>query len=341
MEMELKIAFEVYKEELFGEAAPYKYLSDESALGYLSGSCYLFAESLDFSVALEDKFLLVDGSMYLQSSRSLHFLELFFVFGCVESSKVFELYLSPEMYKEKQQTASVEMDPTAISNGQEQSVRKLAVLTGEIKNSRQDERVHEPAIPEIQFKFLLRSGLALEAKVVRLREEMYLIDAGVGRPRIATQEELIKPPETTGPARLTNRVGFLNPSNRESPVKNLVLQRCFVDLVTGDSRIKQQAAARFDDMVGQTEAGGGGEQPLLLPRRFRKHRAWMELKNKWRANAKVKGFVAEKVRGGYSIAIAGYLAFLPSRQAYNRRITSDRFMIESVTPKNIVVARAG
>ncbi|KAK4409882.1 Ribosomal protein S1, mitochondrial [Sesamum angolense] len=170
---------------------------------------------------------------------------------------------------------------------------------------------------------------------------MYLIDAGMGRPRIATQEELIKPPETAAPARLTNRVGFLNPSNRESPVKNIVLQRCFVDLVTGDSRIKQQAAARFDDMVGQTETGGGGEQPLLLPRRFRKHRAWMELKNKWRANAKVKGFVAEKVRGGYSIAIAGYLAFLPSRQAYNRRITSDRFMIESVTPKNIVVARAG
>ncbi|KAL0462730.1 UNVERIFIED_CONTAM: Ribosomal protein S1, mitochondrial [Sesamum latifolium] len=169
---------------------------------------------------------------------------------------------------------------------------------------------------------------------------MYLIDAGVGRPRIAKQEELIKPSETAGPARLTNRVGFLNPSNRESPVKNLILQRCFVDLVTGDSRIKQQAAARFDDMVG-TEAGGGGEPALLLPRRFRKHRAWMELKNKWRANAKVKGFVAEKVRGGYSIAIAGYLAFLPSRQAYNRRITSDRFMIESVTPKNIVVSRAG
>ncbi|KAL0429273.1 UNVERIFIED_CONTAM: Ribosomal protein S1, mitochondrial [Sesamum radiatum] len=195
--------------------------------------------------------------------------------------------------------------------------------------------------PRSNSSFFLRSGLALEAKVVRLRDEMYLIDAGVGRPRIATHEELIKPPETAGPARLTNRVGFLNPSNRESPVKNLVLQRCFVDLVTGDSRIKQQAAARFDDMVGQTEAGGGGEQPLLLPRRFRKHRAWMELKNKWRANAKVKGFVAEKVRGGYSIAIAGYLAFLPSRQAYNRRITSDRFMIESVTPKNIVVARAG
>ncbi|KAL0462695.1 UNVERIFIED_CONTAM: hypothetical protein Slati_0157100 [Sesamum latifolium] len=98
--------------------------------------------------------------------------------------------------------------------------------------------------PSSNSSFFLCSGLALETKVVHLRDEMYLIDAGVGRPRIATQEELIKPPETAGPARLTNRVGFLNPSNQELPVKNLVLQRCFVDLVTGDSRIKQQAAAR-------------------------------------------------------------------------------------------------
>ncbi|KAL0313435.1 UNVERIFIED_CONTAM: ATP synthase subunit O, mitochondrial [Sesamum radiatum] len=162
------------------------------------------------------------------------------------------------------------------------TINVVKSIAGEINYSRQDECVHEPAFPISNSSFFLRSGLALEAKVVRLRDEMYLIDAGVGRPRIATQEELIKPTETAGPARLTNRVGFLNPSNRESPVKNLVLQRCFVDLVTGDSRIKQQAATRFDDMVGQTEAGGGGEQPLLLPRRFRKHRAWMELKNKWR-----------------------------------------------------------
>ncbi|KAL3622503.1 40S ribosomal protein S1 [Castilleja foliolosa] len=189
--------------------------------------------------------------------------------------------------------------------------------------------------------FFLRSGVALEAKVVRLREEMYLIDAGVGRPRIATQNELIKTPKTAGPATFSTQVGFLNPSDRDLPVKNLILQRCFVDLVTGDSRTKQQAAAKFDDIVGQNDAVGGGEQPLLLPRRFRKQRAWLELKNLWSANAKVKGFVAEKVRGGYSIAIAGYLAFLPYRQVYNKRIQSDRFFIERINPKNIVVAKAG
>ncbi|GFP92115.1 ribosomal protein s1 mitochondrial [Phtheirospermum japonicum] len=195
--------------------------------------------------------------------------------------------------------------------------------------------------PRSNSSFFLRSGSALEAKVVRLREEMYLIDAGVGRPRIATQNELIKPPKTSGPATFSSQVGFLNPSDRDLPVKNLILQRCFVDLVTGDSRTKQQAAARFDDIVGQNDAVGGGEQPLLLPRRFRKHRAWLELKNLWSANAKVKGFVAEKMRGGYSIAIAGYLAFLPYRQVFNKRIQSDRFIIESINPKNIVVAKAG
>lgn len=192
--------------------------------------------------------------------------------------------------------------------------------------------------PRSNSSFFLRSGNALQAKTVRLREEMYLVDAGVGRPRIATQQELIKPPNHFEPATFSTRVGFLTPSNREKPVKNAILQRCFVDLITGDPRTKLHAVARFDDMIGENEAVGGGEQPLLLPRRYRKQRAFTELKNMWRANRKVKGFVAEKVRGGYAIAIAGYIAFLPSRQVYGN-ISSDRFIIESITPKNFVVAK--
>ncbi|GER32367.1 ribosomal protein S1 [Striga asiatica] len=196
--------------------------------------------------------------------------------------------------------------------------------------------------PRSNSSFFLRSGTALEAKVVRLREDMYLLDAGVGRPRIATQNELVRAPISDGPATFPSQVGYLNPSNADLPVKNAILQRCFVDLVTGDSRTKQQAAARFDDIVGQNGGGGGGdEQPLLLPRRFRKHRAWMELKKLWKANAKVKGFVAEKVRGGYTVGIAGYLAFLPGRQILNRRLVNDRFIIESISPKSIVVAKGG
>ncbi|KAL7158124.1 hypothetical protein ABFS83_02G120600 [Erythranthe nasuta] len=194
--------------------------------------------------------------------------------------------------------------------------------------------------PRSNSSFFLRSGNALEAKVVRLREEMYLVDAGIGRPSIANKQELIKPPKSTEPATFSSRVGFLTPSNRETPVKNVVLQRCFVDLVTGDPRTKQQAATRFDDIIGQNDAAAsGGEQPLLLPQRFRKQRAWVELKNTWRSNSKVKGFVIEKVRGGYAVAVAGQIAFLPARQVHGK-ITSDRFIIESITPKNFVVAKA-
>ncbi|KAL8494684.1 hypothetical protein ACS0TY_025500 [Phlomoides rotata] len=188
--------------------------------------------------------------------------------------------------------------------------------------------------------FLLRSGNALESKVVRLREDTYLIDAGVGRPKIALANELVNPPKSHGPSSFLSRVGFLNPVRGELPLRNTMLQRCFVDLVTGDARTKLQAVARFEDMKGPDGAGGDGEQPLLLPRRFRRQQAWMELRKMWKANKKVKGFVAAKVKGGYSIGIAGYLAFLPYKQMANRR-DGDRFIIESLTPKNFVVAKAG
>ncbi|KAL2496613.1 uncharacterized protein Fot_40370 [Forsythia ovata] len=124
----------------------------------------------------------------------------------------------------------------------------------------------------------------------------------------------------------------------ETPIKKQILERCFVDMVTGDSAMKERAAVRFNDLVGPTDSVSG--EPLLLPRRFRKNRAWMELTKIWRTNSKVRGFIAEKVRGGYSVAIAGYIAFLPTRPVINRR-PSDRFIIESMNPKtkNIVVVR--
>ncbi|KAG6423237.1 hypothetical protein SASPL_113626 [Salvia splendens] len=84
--------------------------------------------------------------------------------------------------------------------------------------------------PKSNSSFFLQSGTALKSKAVRLREDTYVIDAGVG---------------------------FLHAFKGESTVKNSLLQRCFVDLVTGDSRTKQNAAARLDDMVGQTDSACG------------------------------------------------------------------------------------
>ncbi|KZV46430.1 hypothetical protein F511_17871 [Dorcoceras hygrometricum] len=194
--------------------------------------------------------------------------------------------------------------------------------------------------PRSNSSFLLRSGTSLQAKVVRLRDETYLIDAGVGPPRVCTANELIGAPKSSEKTtHFSNRVGFLNPSSGDSSVKMQMLERCFIDLVTGDHRAKERAAARFGDAVGQNDVVEG-EVKLLLPRKFRKYRAWMELKKLYQKNGRVKGFVAEKVRGGYSVAIAGYLAFLPNRPHVFSHKSGDRFYIESINPNNIVVVRA-
>lgn len=112
--------------------------------------------------------------------------------------------------------------------------------------------------------------------------------------------------------------------------------------MAGESLIKERAAARFNDLVGSTDVVAG-EPLLLLPRRFR---AWMKLNKIWRTNTKVrkvkKGFIIDKVKGGYSVAIAGFITFLPFRshnKRKKRRISNDRFTVESINPKrtNIVV----
>ncbi|KZV18923.1 hypothetical protein F511_17829 [Dorcoceras hygrometricum] len=66
----------------------------------------------------------------------------------------------------------------------------------------------------------------------------------------------------------------------------------------------------------------------------------MELKKMYQKNGQVKEFVTEKVRGGYSVDIAGHFAFLPIRPHSFSHNSSDRFYIESINPDNIVVVMA-
>lgn len=110
------------------------------------------------------------------------------------------------------------------------------------------------------------------------------------------------------------------------------------DFTPGESLIKERAATRFNDLAGSTDVVAG-EPLILLPRRFRKNRAWMELNKIWRMNTKVKGFIIEKVKRGYSVAIGGFITFLPFHPLIRQRISNDRFTIESINPKrtNIVV----
>ena len=170
---------------------------------------------------------------------------------------------------------------------------------------------------------------------------MFLVDAGLGTPRICMQDELTGVPINRA-TRFENKVGSLDLVAGESLIKKKILERFFIDLVAGESLIKERAAARFNDLVGSTDVVAG-EPLLLLPRRFRQNRAWMELNKIWRTNTKVKGFIIEKVKGGYSVAIAGFITFLPFRplkmKSKRKRISNDRFTIESINPKrtNIVV----
>lgn len=190
------------------------------------------------------------------------------------------------------------------------------------------------SFPRSNSSFFLCSGKALQSEVVRLREEMFLVDTGLGNPRICMQDELtgVKINRAT---RFENTVEFLHLVARESRIKKRILERFFIDLVARESRIKERAAARFNALVGSTDLVAG-EPLLLLPRRFRQKRAWIEINKIWRKNTKVKGFIFKKIKGGYSVAIAGFFAFLPGRHfKKKKKLNNYQFIIESINPKKM------
>jgi hypothetical protein len=160
---------------------------------------------------------------------------------------------------------------------------------------------------------------------------MFLVGAGLGTPRICMQDELTGVPINRA-TRFENKVGFLDLVAGESLIKEQILERFFIDLVAGESLIKERAAARFNDLVGSTDVVAG-EPLLLLPRRFRQKRAWMELNKIWRTNTKVKGLIFRKIKRGFAVYIAGFVAFLPWRRLKSKRgrRSKNLFTIKSIT----------
>jgi len=184
--------------------------------------------------------------------------------------------------------------------------------------------------------FFLCSGNALQSEVLRLREEMFLVDAGPGTPRMVMQDEPTGVPINRA-TRFENKVGSLDVVAGESLIKKRILERFFIDVVAGESLIKERAAARFNAKVGSLGVVAG-EPLFILPRRFRQNRAWIEMNKIFRRKTKVKGFIIKKVKGGYSVAIAGFIAFLPFRRAKKRKkegigISNNRFIIETIKPQ--------
>ncbi|XP_076890220.1 small ribosomal subunit protein bS1m-like [Bidens hawaiensis] len=176
--------------------------------------------------------------------------------------------------------------------------------------------------------FLLNSGKALTADVSRIRDDMFLVDAGIGTPKMTTPDELTNIPNDV--TKFQNKVAFMEPTAAETLIKTQMLERMFMDLVAGEPDMKERAVSRFNDMVGSTDAVAG-EPAVLLPRRFMQNQAWTELKKMWQLNKKVRGFPLEKVKGGYAVGIAGYIAFLPYRAAMmeRRKLANYRFTIET------------
>lgn len=209
------------------------------------------------------------------------------------------------------------------------------------------------SFPRSNSSFFLCSGNALQSEVLRLREEMFLVDAGLGTPRICMQDEPTgvrkKGVRKNRATRFENKVAFLDVVAKEKLIKKQILERFFIDVVAGESLIKERAAAKFNAKVGSLDVVAG-EPLFLFPRRFRQNLAWKELIKIWRTNKKVKGFIFRKVKGGFKVAIAGFLTFFPWRRfkirqrnirkrSKTKNTKKDRFNIESIIPKrrNIVV----
>ncbi|KAJ1682531.1 hypothetical protein LUZ63_022249 [Rhynchospora breviuscula] len=168
------------------------------------------------------------------------------------------------------------------------------------------------SFPRSNSSFLLSSGYASKSSVIRLREDKFLVDTGLGTPQICIKDELTKVPQyRRTAARFENTVGssFNVVAGESTRKRRRNYERFFNDLVAGESLIKERAAARLNDFVGPLDVAAG--EPLVLPRRFRKNRAWIELQKIWRTNKKAKGFIINKVFRGYSVAIAGFIQKLP------------------------------
>ena len=196
------------------------------------------------------------------------------------------------------------------------------------------------SFPRSNSSFLLCNGIALQSSVLRcsLKEKMFLVDAGPGTPLNCMEDELTGVPINRATShRFENKVGSQNVVAGDSQIPERINDRFLMDLVAGQSQIKERAVLRFHDFWGSLDVLAG--EPLLLPRRFRQNRAWMELQKNWRTNKKVKGFIINKVKGGYSVAIAGFITFLPFFPLNTQKIANDRFTIESINPnrRKIVV----
>nr|AND50382.1 ribosomal protein S1 [Sphagnum strictum] len=110
-------------------------------------------------------------------------------------------------------------------------------------------------------------------------------------------------------------------------------------------RVPITKQARF--ILGIEDVEVFGELKMLLPkpleRKCKSKLIWTELTKIWQSDHNlVKGFLLNSVKGGYAIAIAGHIAFLPKSLRRSRKVFHSQWRIFSIlnmNPKigNIVV----
>ncbi|KAI3974498.1 hypothetical protein MKX01_017991 [Papaver californicum] len=96
--------------------------------------------------------------------------------------------------------------------------------------------------------------------------------------------------------------------------------------------LEHRASSRFTSLVGSTDE-------MSLERRTR---AWSELNMCCRKNIQVKGFIMEKIRGGVSVGIAGFIAFMPQKRMTGNFVGGmgvllNRFVIEDIDVKKMKI----
>ncbi|KAJ0467243.1 hypothetical protein HanIR_Chr14g0683201 [Helianthus annuus] len=105
---------------------------------------------------------------------------------------------------------------------------------------------------------------------------MFLVDAGIGAPKLTMPDELRNIPDVT---KFENKVGFMEATAGETLIKTQLFERMFMDLVADEPDVKERSIARFNESVGSTETVAR-EPAIVLSRRYMQNQALIDLKKK-------------------------------------------------------------
>nr|YP_010881172.1 ribosomal protein S1 [Pellia epiphylla]WIA66715.1 ribosomal protein S1 [Pellia epiphylla var. borealis]QDE10573.1 ribosomal protein S1 [Pellia epiphylla]WIA66674.1 ribosomal protein S1 [Pellia epiphylla]WIA66756.1 ribosomal protein S1 [Pellia epiphylla var. borealis]WIA66797.1 ribosomal protein S1 [Pellia epiphylla] len=124
---------------------------------------------------------------------------------------------------------------------------------------------------------------------------------------------------------------------------------CFQHELKGVPITNHQEARFFHFGIEDVEVFG--EPKMLLPKpleiKCKRKLVWIEPTKIWRSDQQnlVKGFILNSVKGGYAVAIAGYIASLPKSLLRSRKVFYSQWRIFSILNmkpeiSNIVVKEA-